>query len=237
MAEKNVTDELDLLGEVCQELTIETVESDWISVSPDADEQITGEMRRMPNVQWDEIEGLSVDYMDILARPPGCVRLHGSLLRFEEEGEARYGLYVSFTAFDEPYGPPPREEFVPFKKLLDLTGEHFGEVLVSCSARFVYQLDETRISRVRIPSPLLFAVGLDSALGFTHVENVTLSRRTKKGVSHTVRVEQGDDAKSMIHTVRLEITGPITWGSLETLRGFTEHLSGMLLESRRPQTT
>lgn len=233
-----MTEALDILGDSCRELTVAVTGPNWISVDQEADRQILAVMQQAEgHIEYGFDKGLSVDYIDVHDRANDAVMLHGSLLRIEpKDGGVSFGVHVSATAIQGSSDPPLEAKVRPFGDLLAIADQHFGEIQAHCEAQFVYQLDDSLGSRVQLPSPLLVMVGLSPAFGVTHMEAVTLTRRTDEGISHTIQVEMGDDGKSVRHLVAFEAKQALTLQTLHDTRTITEHLSRMLLEQRRQAT-
>ena len=211
MGDFQLTDDTDLLGDVCIDLTLDTGQH-WISASRDVERQISALMQEARGKR-DHPGGAVAVYLQELDEDELIV---GSLFYRED---SRFALRIS-VPMDQP--PPTDQQFSPFADLLEITSDLLGEITVTCTAAFAYSQDE---SLIKLPSPLLLPSR--DGMGVTHVESVNLSRRTPEGLSHSIEVSHSDT--SVFHSVSLEAKGVITWQGLCTIRTVAERLSRALI--------
>ena len=167
MAEDGI--ELDILGSSCRELTIE---ASWFNLSPDMDQRAQLLMQKVKPITYEDPPRLAVEYGDVRYEEDGTsVMVQGSLVRFEPEGEsASFFAHIALTALDRQPDPPP-DRLSPFDGLLEITSECLGESEITYTAVFIYKLDESLLSRIQLPSPLLLATNPGQEFGLTHIES------------------------------------------------------------------
>ena len=112
----------------------------------------------------------------------------------------------------------------PISRLLDVAERMFGEIEVSCTAIFEYDVSNEFSSRVRFPIPLFVQ---DVGSGISHVEHAEFSRRINDEIEY--RVSVSEDSDSLMHAVSFEENIPLDGKSIARLFDRARSISSGLI--------
>lgn len=232
-----------VLGVNCRRLSV-TVVTLFSAPDSDVDAEVLSFLNAVGQESQSGPPSISVDFASLFEEEGiPSVAAMGTLVRTSEDSPS-YWVKVELVQAEQGSKGPPEDQFLPLYELLGRVQDSFGDLTLQCSADFTHELGDGVSSRINLPFPLMLSER-ESGRSATHIESVTLSRRTSNGLSYTVEVdehemiedeEQSPTRKVVTHHVSFVARGPLSDDFLTRLRGVAEEISENLLSREQEDT-
>lgn len=122
----------------------------------------------------------------------------------------RVEMLLTVEKQDDPTTRPPRT-IKPISRLFASAPSAFGPLLFICTVEFAYRPEHG----VNSAFPLPMSIDLPSLKNVTHIERITLSKRTDEQLEHVISITKSEeDDDDLTHVVTLAQTCPLSRASI-----------------------
>ena len=155
-------------------------------------------------------------------------KVEGALFRVRDEDTLTCRLDVTSERVSTSLRRPPRD-YRPVALLIDSISTVMGPLHVDCHAVFEYTNTGDYVSKVPLPTPLIFP---DGDGGATHTEGVEFSRRTGDELEYRVFVSNSERRDLFSHVIHFETTLELNRASVRRLRDRARSISTKFLAQK-----